>query len=109
MHLSRPSCADHADKTARGRPAHYRVVNHDNALSSQHFSHGIVLHFHLRITTGLRGLQKRATDVVISYESELEGQARLLREAQRSGVGRIGNAEYEIGARRGEIARQASP
>ncbi len=107
MHLACPGGAHHRDEAARGGAAHDRVIDHDDALSAEHFAHGVVLDLHLGVASGLRGLDEGASHVVIADERELEGQARCLGEAERGRVRGIGDAEHEVGTGRRELPPQS--
>ncbi len=108
MHFTRASGTYHVHKAARGRAANDGVVHHHHAFATQHFANRVVLHFHLRVASGLSRLKERPPDVVISNQRQLERKSRLFGETERGRVGRIRNAEDEIRRRGGEVARQTA-
>src|SRR5256885_4099156 len=108
MHLSRPGSADHVNEPPGGSASNDGIVYHHHALATKHFTDRVVLHLHLGVSPGLGGLKERASDIVIANQRELEWQPRFLRETERRRVGRVGNAEHQIGGWGGGDGRRAA-
>src|SRR5688572_28235844 len=94
--LARARGSDQCDEATRGGSANNGIVDHDDALSIQHFTNRVVLHADLRIATGLRRLNEGPPDVVVTDERKLEGKLGFLRISDGSGVGGVGHGEHEI-------------
>src|SRR5690348_14963687 len=109
MDLASAGATNERNEPAGRRAANDRVVDHHNTLALQHLANGVVLHFYLGVATGLRRLNECSSDVVISNERQLVRQPTLLREPERGGVRRIGNAEHEVSAGCRVLARQLLP
>src|SRR6266581_4404399 len=58
---------------------------------------------------GLRGVDECAADVVVADQRVLQLEARLLRESERHGIGRVWHREDAVGVRRKMLRRQLTP
>src|SRR5213078_648609 len=81
VHFLRAVLLEHADDLFRRRAAHDRVVDQHHALSRHELAYRIELHLHAEVADGLFRLDERPADIVVTYEAELEGDARFQRVA----------------------------
>src|SRR5437899_2222147 len=87
MHLRGTGLTDQLDQRPARGPTHDRVVHHHDPFPLEHAPHRVELDLHLGHAVRLRGMDEGAAHVMVTDQGMLELDARLLREAQRHGVG----------------------
>src|SRR5450432_3268232 len=107
VHLARAGRSDHVDDLARGRAAHDRVVDHDDALALEDLAHGRELELDAEVTDLLRGLDERAPHVVRAHEPLVVGDAALARVADGGRDARVRHGNDDVGLD-GVLSREAT-
>src|SRR5690242_15078787 len=83
--------ADHAHYLAAGRAADNGVVHQHDALAFDEAAHGVELELDAEIADGLRGLDERATDIVIADQAHAEWNLGFERVADGGGNTGVGH------------------
>ena len=105
VHLGGPGLAQHLDQRALRVTAHDRVVDDDEALAFDDLAQGVELEADAQLAQGLRGLDEGAAHVRVLHEALGEGDAGLLRVADRGGRARVGRGDHQVGLD-GVLARE---
>ena len=79
-----------------GGPAHNRVVDHDDALASQHIRERVELDPNPGLSHRLRGLNKRPPHIAVLDQTIRVGNSTLLGKPDSSWNPRVGNADHQI-------------
>src|SRR5690606_10884607 len=87
------------DEPARRRAPDERIVDDHDTLSGEDLADGAVLQPDLEVAPRLGRLDEGAPDVVVADEPQLEGNPRLLGEAERGGVRRVRDGDDAVGIR----------
>ena len=83
MDLTRPGAPEHRHETAARRAAHDRIVHDHDALPFQNPPDGVELEVDAKIPLHLLRRNERTPHVVVPDETQLEGDSRRLRKAER--------------------------
>ncbi len=75
MDLARPGLAHHLHDLQRGRPAHDRIVDQDDALIPDEGAVGIVLELDAEVADLVAGLDEGSADIMRADDAELERDA----------------------------------
>src|SRR2546426_9092875 len=100
VHLARPGRTDHRDDLPAGGAPHDRVVDQHHSLVLQERAHRVQLQLHAEMADGLARLDEGAPDVVVSHQTELQRDLRLLREPERRVDARVGDRHHHVGVHR---------
>ena len=101
MDLRGTCFAQHRDDLARGRAAHDRIVDHDQALAADVLGQRVELHAHTTTALLLARLDERTADVAILHQAVAVRDARRARVALGRGDPRLGNRHHHVGFDRG--------
>src|SRR5580704_1688614 len=107
MDFARAGFADHADNLAAGGAADDGIVDENHALAFDKAADRIEFQFHAKISDGLRGLDERAADVMITDQPHAKRNFRFERIADGGGYTRVWNGHDDIGVN-GMFAREES-
>ena len=97
MHLLGAGLAHHLHDLLAGRAAHDRIVDQHHALAFDHAAVGVVLQLDAHVADRIAGLDEGAADIVVADDAELEGNAGLLREADRRRRAGIRHRHDDVG------------
>ncbi len=79
MNFLRAGFAHHPDNLFRGRAAHNRIINQDDALAFDQVAYRIQFDAHAETANRLLRLDKGAADVVIAHQAKAKRQAAFRR------------------------------
>ena len=105
MHLAGAGLAQHAHERTLGVAAHDGVIDDDQPLIGDHLAQGIQFEPDAELANRLGGLDEGASDVGVLHEALGEGDARLLRIADRAVTARLRHGDDQVGVG-GVLARE---